>query len=366
MLLEQLPFDLAVDDAAQTEPNIGAWASVLTCPSCRRLAHLSGRITVVPSPGSAPSQRGKHMGQILEWLMDSDPSIRWQVMHHLTDAPARTVAAERSRVAEEGWGARLLSLQADDGQWGGGPYSPKWISTTYTLLLLRHLGVDPSDPRMQTATERVRTRVVMGEKSRPFFQYATELCVTSMALALGAYFLEDAGGLPQPQVLLDHQRDDGGWNCEVGSRRSSFHTTISALEGLLEYERAVGGDSTLAQARARAHEYLLERRLMYSLRTGELINRRWLLMSFPPRWFYDVLRGLDYLRDAQVHPDPRAGEAVAMIEEKQRRDGRWPLQNRHPGKEHFSMEEGAGKPSRWNTLRALRVLRWFGRPEVAL
>jgi len=299
------------------------------------------------------------MGRVLDWLMDSDPSIRWQVMHDLTDAPASAVTHERSRVAEQGWGARLLGLQADDGQWGGGVYSPKWTSTTYTLLLLRHLGVDPADPRMRTATERVRDRVVIGGQSRPFFHYATELCITSMALALGSYFLEDIDALPQPKVLLDRQHDDGGWNCHVRSDRSSFHTTISALEGLLEHERALGGDSTLAEARARAHEYLLERRLMYSLRTGDLINSRWLLMAFPPRWFYDVLRGLDYLRHAGLDADPRAEEAVAMIEAKRRNDGHWPLQNRHPGKEHFRMEEGSGKPSRWNTLRALRVLRWY-------
>jgi len=299
------------------------------------------------------------MGLVHDWLMDSDPSIRWQVMHDLTDATTSAVASERSRVAEQGWGPRLLALQADDGQWGGGAYSPKWISTTYTLLLLRHLGVDPADPRMRVATERVRDQVVMGGKSRPYFQYATELCVTSMVLALGSYFLEDAGDLPQHEVLLDRQHDDGGWNCHVSSDRSSFHTTISALEGLLEHERAVGGNSTLAEARARAHQYLLERRLMYSLRTGELINSRWLLMAFPPRWFYDVLRALDYLRDAGVDPDPRTEEAVAMIEGKRRSDGYWPLQNRHPGKEHFPLEEGSGKPSRWNTLRALRVLRWY-------
>lgn len=299
------------------------------------------------------------MGGVIDWLMDSDPAIRWQVMHDLTEGPSPQATAERARVAEEGWGARLLELQADDGQWGGGPYTPKWTSTTYTLLLLRHLGIDPDARRMREATDRVRERVVMGAGNRPFFHYRNELCITSMVLALGAYFLPDARDLPQPGVLLERQRDDGGWNCHVSSPRSSFHTTISALEGLLEYERAVGGDPALAEARGRAHEYLLQRRLMYSLRTGELVNRRWLLMSFPPRWFYDVLRALDYLTHAGVEPDSRVEEAVAVVEAKRRSDGRWPLQNPHPGKEHFRMEEGPGKPSRWNTLRALRVLRWY-------
>jgi hypothetical protein len=298
---------------------------------------------------------------LVDWLLESDPSIRWQVLQDLAGAPASAVATERSRVARKGWGARLLALQAEDGQWGGGSYSPKWTSTTYTLLLLRHLGVDPADSRVQAATRRVRDQVVMGAQNRPYFLYSNELCVTSMVLALGSYFLEDTGDLPQPGVIVERQHADGGWNCHVASDRSSFHTTISALEGLLEYERTLGGDSTLAEARARAHEYLMERRLMYSLRTGELINSRWLLMSFPPRWFYDVLRALDYLRDAGEHPDPRIEEAVAVIAGKQRTDGYWPLQNRHPGKEHFSMEESSGKPSRWNTLRAMRVLNWVGR-----
>lgn len=294
----------------------------------------------------------------LAWLLDSDPAIRWQVMQDLTDEPAARVAAERSRVAIEGWGARLLALQAEDGNWGGGAYTPKWISTTYTLLLLRHLGIDPEDEGVRRAIELVRDRVVMGAKAWPFFEYRTETCVTGMTLALGAYFLDSGDGLLQPEYLVDLQRADGGWNCEVSSDRSSFHTTISVLEALLEYERALGGDAASADARRRAHEYLLERRLMYSLSTGELVNERWLLMSFPPRWHYDVLRGLDYLRDAGVEPDERGAEAVEVIASKRREDGTWPLQGRHAGKVHFEMEEGSGKPSRWNTLRALRVLSW--------
>lgn len=297
------------------------------------------------------------MSEIIDWLLGGDPAIRWQVTRDLTEATSTEVEAERARVAHEGWGKRLLDLQPDDGQWGGGVYSPKWISTTYTLLLIRHLGIDPHDPRMRGAIELVRDRITMGGRDRPFFEYATEVCVTGMVLALGSYFLEDARGMSQPEFLLERQRDDGGWNCRVSSDRSSFHTTISVLEGLLEYEHTTGGNADLAEARSRAHEYLLRRRLMYSLSTDELINKRWLLMSFPPRWHYDVIRGLDYLREAGVAPDERWEEAISVIRSK-RKDGRWPLQNRHAGKEHFQMEEGSGKPSRWNTLRALRVFQW--------
>lgn len=297
---------------------------------------------------------------VVNWLLDADPAIRWQVHRDLIGSGRTVVEAERNRVATEGWGARLLDLQGEDGNWGGGPYSPKWISTTYTLLLLRHLGVDPHDPAVRSSIDRVHDHVVMGGRSRPFFSYSTEMCITGMALALGSYFLDDATTIQQPEYILENQREDGGWNCQTTSTRSSFNTTISVLEGLLEYENAIGGDKTMADARSRAHEYLMDRRLMYSLRTGELINKRWQLMSFPPRWFYDVLRALDYLRDAGAEPDPRCEEAVDVIRSKRSNDGTGPLQNRHPGKTHFEMEAGSGKPSRWNTLRAIRVLGWYG------
>ena len=297
---------------------------------------------------------------VVDWLMEGDPAIRWQVVADLTDQPSDVVRAERARVATEGWGARLLALQGEDGHWGGGIYSPKWISTTYTLLLLRHLGLDPGAPETVAVVELVRDRVAWRLNPAPFFAGYGETCVTGMIVALGSYF----GVLDQARVgvewLLAEQLDDGGWNCDAPrhSRSSSFNTTISALEGLLAYEMAGGpGSQGLAGVRSRGQEYLLERRLFKSLSTGEVVNPKWKLFSFPPRWHYDVLRGLEYMRLA-VPPDPRCQEAVALVEDKQRRDGRWPLQNHHRGLEHFSMEEGSGKPSRWNTLRAMRVLRW--------
>lgn len=297
--------------------------------------------------------------EVRAWLLDSDPSIRWQVMAHLTDAPAESVSAERSRVAREGWGSRLLALQAEDGNWGGGVYSPKWISTTYTLLLLRDLGVDPTDTDMARAIDLVREKVTMGDAQWPFFSYRTETCITGMCLGLNSYFLEgDEDGETVVEWLLGQQLDDGGWNCATtrGSTRSSFNTTILALEGLLAYETATGASRTIAEARVRGHDYLLDRHLFRSLRSGEVVAERWKLFSFPPRWHYDVLRGLVYLTDAGAQLDSRAEEALDLVRSKRRSDGRWPLQNPHPGLTHFEMEEGAGKPSRWNTLRALRVL----------
>lgn len=294
--------------------------------------------------------------------MEGDPAIRWQVMRNLTNQPGGRVAAERARIAHEGWGAALLALQDVDGQWGGGAYSPKWTSTTYTLLLLRHLGLDPGSEKARTAVGRVRERVVLGRAAWPFFAYRGETCITGMCLALAAYF-GVTGSDEVVDFLFSEQLDDGGWNCDTvnGSKRSSFNTTISVLEGLLEYELRKGGRvPAVSAARARAEEYLLARRMLRSLSTGEVVNPRWKLFSFPPRWHYDVLRGLDYLQSAGRVPDQRCREAIELVESK-RRNGRWPLQNHHRGKEHFSMEAGPGQPSRWNTLRALRVLHWYRR-----
>jgi hypothetical protein len=304
---------------------------------------------------------------VVEWLLDSDPSIRWQVMRDLTDEPEDVVAAERSRVASEGWGARLLELQAPDGQWGGGAYHPYWTSTYFTLLLLRDLGLDSTSKQARRAVGLVRENftwqgMLPGDAAwhgRPFFSGEVEPCINGMVLALGAYFGEASEKVLER--LLGEQLDDGGWNCWAPpSIRSSFHSTTCVLEGLLEYERAKGASAAMSEARARGQEYLLERRMFRKLSSGELIDRDWTLFSFPTWWHYDVLRGLDYLRRAGVEPDDRVAEAIDLVEQNRRRDGRWPLQNPHPGQLHFEMEEGADRPSRWNTLRALRVLKWVG------
>jgi hypothetical protein len=268
-------------------------------------------------------------------------------------------------VAREGWGARLLSLQDDDGQWGGGAYSPKWTSTTYTLLQLRDLGVDPAAAPTRQAVRLVDDRVQMGKNHWPFFSYKGETCITGMVLGLAAYYgMAGEGSDAVVDWLLGEQLEDGGWNCATarGSRRSSFNTTILALEGLLAYENSCGGEvDEVRAARAKGHEYLLARRMYRSSRTGEVISAGWTRFSFPPRWHYDVLRGLEYLRSARASPDERMDEAIALVESKRSGDGRWPLQNHHRGAEHLVMEPGPGKPSRWNTLRAMRVLDWFSR-----
>jgi hypothetical protein len=328
---------------------------------------------------------------VLAWLLDGDPAIRWQVMRDLAGAPADAVAAERNRVATEGWGARLLALQEPDGHWSReappfnsaaaeewwrslppeqkGTLFPAWTSTTWTLHLLRDFGIDPASAGALQAVARVREHCRWEHDGEPFFEGEVEPCINGRTVALGAYFGVDVE--PIVTRLLGEQMSDGGWNCEQenGSTRGSFHSTIDVLEGLLEFERAVGGAPEVTAARLRGQEYLLERRLLRRRSTGEVIDfdratgepAVWTQFSYPTYWHYDVLRGLDYLRAAGATPDERVAEAIRLVESKRDADGRWPLEHRHAGAMHFDMDEEVGGPSRWNTLRAMRVLAWLSR-----
>jgi hypothetical protein len=297
---------------------------------------------------------------VIDWLLDTDPSIRWQVMRDLTDAPSAVVAAERSRVASEGWGTRLLDQQRRDGNWGDGVTTPLWWSNLYTLLFLRDLGIDPMSARARTAIDLVRGNVTWGAEfhDSPFFEGEVEPCINGRVVALGAYFGERSDRLVDR--LLSEQLADGGWNCEAerGSVRSSFHTTICVLEGLLAFEQAFGATSAVTDARTRAQEYLLERRLLRRLSTGEVIDPAWTQFAFPTLWHYDILRALDYLRAAGVRPDARVEEAVATVREKRQRDAHWLLDVRHRNTLHEEFAGNVGAPNRWITLRALRVLDW--------
>jgi len=298
-----------------------------------------------------------------DWLLDSDPSIRWQVMRDLTDETADVVAAERSRVATEGWGARLLSLQGPNGQWGGGTFHPEWTSTFNTLALLWDMGMDPASEQARNAVGLVREKVRWDDypqvpwADNPFFAGEVEPCINGRVMAVGSYFAQDVLGVVDR--LLGEQLPDGGWNCEAenGSTRSSFHTTINVLEGFLEHERATGSTQT-TEARLRGQEYLLERQMFHRLSTGEVVDPAWTYFFFPSRWHYDVLRGLEYLRIAGVEPDERCAKAIELVEKRRDEDGRWTMHYSYPGEVHFDMDEGEGQPSRWITLRALRVLGW--------
>jgi hypothetical protein len=307
---------------------------------------------------------------VLAWLLDSDPAIRWQVLRDLTDATDDAVAAERARVATEGWGARLLSLRGADGQWAGGAYFPAhhtdpesagqpWTATLPTLVLLKDLGLEPGSAQAVETVALVRENSRWEQGGQRFFDGEIEPCINGRTVAVGAYFGADVDGIVGR--LLDDQLADGGWNCwtEYGPvNASSFASTINVLEGLLAHERATG--STVGvEARRRGEEYLLERGLFRRKSTGEVVDPAWLQFSFPPRWRYDVLRALEYFRTAGDHPDTRVDEAIELVRSKQQPDGTWLLENSHPGRVHFALEDGDGRPSRWNTLRALRVLRWY-------
>jgi hypothetical protein len=309
----------------------------------------------------------------VDWLIDSDPAIRWQAMRDLTSASPAAIAAERARVPREGLAAEILARQESDGSWRRAD-APLWLPTLFTLLLLRATGVDRTDPAVESAVARLEAglrwddgdggwelrRVESG--GNPYFEGEEEPCINGGTLALGAYFGRPTESLARR--LAGERLEDGGWNCEAPkSARSSFHTTICVLEGLLEYERAVGSAPEIATARWHGEEYLLERGLFRRRSTGEVANRSFLELAFPPRYHYDVLRALDYFRDAysDVPPDARIHDAVHFIESRRQPDGRWLLDRAYDDALAVPFGESVGEPSRWNTLRALRVMRWYER-----
>jgi hypothetical protein len=303
----------------------------------------------------------------IRWLLDSDPAVRWQVMRDLTDAGADAVAAERARVATHGWGAKLLARQSPGGRWGGSKENRGLLITFNSLVVLKDLGLDPTSREARRMIGRVEKRLrFTWHHDSPFLRGETEPCINGRILGIGAYFKKPNAALATQ--LLSEQLEDGGWNCDATlacpkrpkSKVSSFHTTICVLEGLLDYERAGRRSAAVTRARKRGENYLLERRMFRSLRTGEVIDERWLRFSFPTFWHYDVLRGLDYLRNAGVKPDSRVREAVEIVIKQRHQNGRWPLNLRHAERIPVEMETAVGSASHWNTLRALRVLRWYG------
>jgi hypothetical protein len=316
---------------------------------------------------------------VIDWLLDpehSDPSIRWQVMRDLLDAPQAEWEAERARVETEGWGARLLAHEDEDGQWAGGAFIPSdfnprewaevgqpWTATSFSLSQLREFGLHPLSDRATRAVESIGVNSRWDHDGQPYWEGEVEECINGRTLADGAYFGADVSTIVDR--LVGERLDDGGWNCERanGSARSSFDTTINVLEGLLEYERATGGTPESRAARRSGEEYLLERHLFRRLSTGQPAKESYLHLVHPNRWQYDVLRGLDYFRSASAltgqAPDPRLGEAIERIRSRRLDDGTWPLDRSLTGRVWFEIDDGPGEPSRWVTLRALRVLRWW-------
>ncbi len=311
---------------------------------------------------------------VIEWLLDGDPAIRWQVMRDLTNASAEAVTAERSRVEFDGWGARLLALEGDDGLWAGGACFPAdyaggepgqpWTATMHTLQSLQLFGLHPASAAGRRAVALIAEHGHWEHAGQPYFDGEVEPCINGRTIEAGAHFGVDVTAIVDR--LLDEQLADGGWNCEAenGSVRSSFHTTIDVLDGLVEFERSTGGSSAVGEARHRAEEYLLERGLLRRKSTGEIVDPAFLEFAFPYYWRYDILRALDYFRGAGNSPDPRMAEAVEVVVSKRQPDSRWLLDRIHPGRVHFDIESAPGSPSRWNTLRALRVLRWWDAPAT--
>jgi hypothetical protein len=317
---------------------------------------MSGKLNATPTEDT------------IQWLLDGDPAIRWQTLRDLAGADESTVEQERAKVASDGWGARLLAQQDSGGTWAGGLYSPKWISTTYTMLLLRDFGL-PFDNRQ---ARKACTVLLDGGLQRDGgINYGTwakwtgrsETCITGMVLSLLSYFQHDDDRIDTvADHLLAQQMRDGGWNCRrpAGATHASLHTTIIALEGLRHYEAHRGRKAARVRtAQRRGREFLLRHRLFRSHRTGEIIKPVFTRFSFPPRWHYDVLRALDHFQMVDAPRDARLADAIDLVQ-RSRRDGRWPLQHTYKGKTYFELER-LGSPSRWNTLRALRVLNWWNR-----
>jgi hypothetical protein len=305
----------------------------------------------------------------VDWLLDSDPAIRWQVLRDLTDASPEEVAAERTRVEHEGWGARLLALRDADGLWDGGACFPAsysggepgqpWTATMHTLQTLQIFGLDPAAEVAGKTVALVAEHGRWEHRGQRYFDGEVEPCINGRTIETAAYFGVDVS--PLVGRILGERLPDGGWNCEAenGSVRSSFDTTLSVLDGLLEFERAIGGSDAVREARRGGEEYLLERGLFRRRSTGEVADAAYLDFAFPYYWHYDVLRALDYFRQQGAEPDSRMAEAVEVVRSKRQPDGRWLLDRIHPGRVHFALEGDVGQPSRWNTLRALRVLDWW-------
>lgn len=306
---------------------------------------------------------GARHDDVLAWLLAGDSAISWQAMADLAGAPPAVVAQERSRVAVEGWGARLLAAQNSDGLWANALYSPKWTSTTYTLLLLHWLGLPTGNEQAVAGCRRLweGARFYGGGLTLAKTIRQPETCITSFLVLLAASFgYEDPRLDPTVTWLLDQQLEDGGWNCESirsGSRHGSFHTTISALDALVVYERAKGG-APVKDALARGQLFLLRHSLYRSHRTGTVVDPAFTRFPFPPQWHYDVLRGLEHFRLTDAHRDQRLADAIGVIRAARRSDGKWPVHRPYPGRHWFRLEERG--PSRWATLRSLRVLDWWG------
>ena len=325
------------------------------------------RAVATTTKRATPARANRAADDAIDWLLAGDPAIRWQTLRDIVGAGATTVESEREKVARVGWGARLLAEQGDDGTWAGGMYTPKWTSTHYTMLALRDLGVSPANRQCRRACELILDHGLQADggisyPSRPSDKRRGEACVSGMSLSIVSYFeIDDERVDAIADYALNEQMTDGGWNCRRprGATHSSMNTTISMLEGLRHYDLFRSRRrAEVSAAMRRGREFLLEHRLFRSHRTGAVIKSEFTRFVFPPRWHYDVLRALDHFQNVDAPRDGRLADGIGLMEARRGQDGLWPLTYKYHGKGFFDMEP-VGKPSRWNTLRALRVLRWW-------
>jgi len=317
------------------------------------------------------------IADVAEWLLDSDPALRWQVERDLLGEPESVWQTTRARVATEGMGARLLALQGEDGQWAGGAFFPAdfdfegpeaapgagqpWTATTWSLNSLREWGLDAS--ALEGTAEKIAANSRWEYDDLPYWGGEVDCCINAFTLANGTWLGADVSSLPQ--WFVDHQMDEGGWNCEwvEGSTRASVYSTLSSIDGILWYEKATGGTPELTAARKKAQEYLLERRILYKVTTGEPVRPGVELLAYPQRSKYNVLHAVNYFRDASlydgVEPDPRLAEAVEVIRRQRQPDGTWLQGYRYPGRVWFEQDVPVGEPSKWVTFLALRALDWW-------
>jgi hypothetical protein len=314
---------------------------------------------------------------VINWLLDSDPALRWQVERDLVHASDDVWQATRAKVATQGFGARLLALQDFDGQWAGGAYFPAdfdfqspeaqdgagqpWTATTWVLNTLREWGLDAAV--LGDTAERLAVSSRWEYDNLPYWGGEVDACINAYTLANGAWLGADVSGLAA--WFLEHRMPDGGWNCEwvEGSTVSSFHSTLNSLKGLLYYESLSGGTDALRAARRGGEEYLLRRNLYKRLSTGEPVADWVSRFAYPFRWFYSVLNAADYFREASLlddrPPDLRIAEATEQIRAARQPDGTWIQERRHPGRVWFEVDADAGEPSKWLTFYATRVLEWW-------
>jgi hypothetical protein len=305
--------------------------------------------------------------QLINWLLEGDVSIQYQVHRDLLASEQPHL---RERIATEGWGIQFLSQRKKEGHWGQRFYQPKWISTHYTVLDIKNLNIAPHNKDIRQSIQQV-IQTLKGPDGGILpigADKKCDVCVNGMFLNYAAYFgMEEKDLHSIVDFILAEHMGDGGFNCESnykGATHSSMHTTIAVLEGIHAYAensyRYRLEELQVAEEQSRA--FLLQHRLYRSDRTGEIIDKKWLMLSYPSRWKYDILRALDYFQSAGVNYDPRMQDALDVLKKKRRKDGKWPVQAKHPGQTHFDMEKTGG-PSRWNTLRAMRVLKHFGEME---